>query len=328
MEYVNLGTSSLKVSRLCIGALCMGDPAWRPYVLPEDGSRAVFKRALDHGFNLIDTSNYYSMGRSEEIVGRLVKEFVRRDDIIIATKFGNPMRRTPTGGGYSRKNILAAVDASLRRLQTDYIDLYQTHIWQHDTDLDEMVDALDYLVRVGKILYSGITVMPVWSFVSCVVKAKCAGRAPFVSVSNHYNLLWREDERELLPFCRHEGIGVLAHSVFARGMLCGRQRRAGSAKTIRSDTDEYAAFCYGQPEDYTYADLVEDIAGERGVSAAQLALAWVLSKPAVHSAILGATRPEQLDDAVTALSIKLSPEEMQRLEKPYRYRQAECIAPG
>lgn len=327
MQYVNLGSSSLKVSRLSMGALCMGDPKWRPYVLPEEESRAVFRRALDHGFNLIDTSNYYSMGRSEEIVGRAVKDFVRRDDIIIATKVGNPMRSTPTGGGYSRKNLLAAVDESLKRLGTDYIDLYQTHIWQHGTELDEMIDAFDCLVRSGKILHAGITIMPVWSFVTCVVKAKCTGRAPFVSVSNHYNLLWREDERELLPFCRREEIGVLAHSPFARGLLCGRSRRSGPEKTIRSDTDDYATFCYGQPEDIAFADMVEDAAKARGVKAAQLALAWVLSKPGIHSVTIGATRPEQIDDAVAAQSIKLSPEEIDKLEKPYHYRQAECREP-
>ncbi len=324
MKYVKLGRSSLKVSRLSIGALCFGDPAWRPYVLQEDESRAIIRRSLDHGFNLIDTSNYYSAGRSEEIVGRALNDLVRRDDVILATKVGNPMRPAQTASGFSRKNLLAAVDESLRRLRTDYIDLYQTHIWQNGTDLDEMVDAFDYLVRSGKILYAGITIMPVWAFVSCVVKARCSGRAPFVSVSNHYNLLWREDERELLPFCRNEGIGVIAHSVFGRGLLCGKARRAGPGKTIRSDTDEYAAFCYGQPQDVAYADMVEEVARARGVKAAQIALAWVLSKPGIHSAIIGATRPEHVDDAVATLSIKLSPEEIERLEKPYIYRPAEC----
>ena len=328
MEYVKLGNSSLKVPRISMGALCMGDPKWRPYVLPEDESRIILRRALDHGINFIDTANYYSMGRSEEIVGRAVKDFMRREDVIIATKGGNAMRPTPTGGGYSRKNLLAAVDASLKRLGTDYIDLYHTHIWQHDTDLDEMVEAFDHLVRTGKILYAGITIMPVWAFVKCVTKAKCSGLASFAAVSNHYNLLWREDERELLPFCRREGIGVLAHSPFARGLLAGRARRAGPGKTTRSGTDEYAAFCYGQPEDVAFADLVEDLAAARGVKSAQLALAWILSKPGIHSVTVGATRPEQLDDAVAAQSIRLSAEEIERLEKPYRYRPAECREPA
>lgn len=321
---MNLGKSSLKVPRISIGALTMGDPKWRPYVLPEEESRAVLKRAMDHGVNLIDTANYYSMGRSEEIVGRAVKDFMRREDVIIATKGGNAMRATPTGGGYSRKNLLAAVDASLKRLGTDYIDLYQTHIWQHDTDLDEMIDAFDHLVSIGKILYAGITIMPVWAFVKCVTKAKCTGKAHFISVSNHYNLLWREDERELLPFCRREGIGVLAHSPFARGLLAGRARRSGPAKTVRSDTDEYASFCYGQPEDVAFADLVEDLAVARGVKPAQLALAWILSKPGIHSVTIGVTRPEQIDDAVAAQSITLSDEEIEKLERPYRFRAAEC----
>lgn len=324
MEYLNLGRSSLKVPRISIGALCIGDPKWRSYVLPEEESRAVLKRAMEHGINFIDTANYYSMGRSEEIVGRAVKDFMRREDVIIATKGGNAMRPAPTGGGYSRKNLLAAVDASLKRLGTDYIDLYQTHIWQHDTDLDEMIDAFDHLVKTGKILYAGITIMPVWAFVKCVTKAKCGGQAHFISVSNHYNLLWREDERELLPFCRREGIGVLAHSPFARGLLAGRARRSGPEKTIRSDTDEYASFCYGQPEDIAFADLVDDMAIARGVKPAQLALAWILSKPGIHSVTIGVTKPDQIDDAVEAQSIMLSAEEIERLEKPYRYRPAEC----
>jgi aryl-alcohol dehydrogenase (NADP+) len=327
MEYVRLGRSNLKVSRLSIGALCFGDPSWRPYVLREEESRAVIKRSLDHGFNLIDTSNYYSMGRSEEIVGNALKDLVRRDEIIVATKVGNSMRKEPNAAGFSRKNLTAAVDDSLRRLRTDYIDLYQTHIWHHGTDLDEMVDAFDHLVRSGKILYAGITIMPVWAFVSCVVKARAVGKAPFVSVSNHYNLLWREDERDLLPFCRAEGIGVLAHSVFARGLLCGKARRNGPGKTIRSDSDEYQAFCYGQPQDVAYANLVEDVANARGVRPAQIALAWILSKPGIHSATIGATRPEHVDDAVAAEAIKLTPEEMEQLEKPYIYRPAECREP-
>lgn len=302
----------------------MGDPNWRPYVLPETESRAVLKRAFEHGINFIDTANYYSMGRSEEIVGRAVKDFMPRDDVIIATKGGNAMRPSPTAKGYSRKNLLAAVDASLTRLGTDYIDLYHTHIWQHDTDLDELIDAFDHLVKTGKILYAGITIMPVWAFVKCVTKAKCTGRAHFVAVSNHYNLLWREDERELLPFCRREGIGVLAHSPFARGLLAGRARRQGPAKTIRSDTDEYASFCYGQPEDVALADRVEDLAVARGVKSAQLALAWILSKPGIHSVTIGVTKPDQIDDAIAAQSIKLSTEEIAMLEEGYRYRPAEC----
>lgn len=324
MEYVKLGKSNLRVGRLSLGGLCFGDPKWRPYVLPEQESRAIIRRALDLGINFIDTSNYYSLGASEEIIGRAVKDFVRRDDIVIATKVGNPMRSTPTSGGFSRKNLFAAVDESLRRLNTDYIDLYQTHIWQAGTDLDEVVVAFDDLVRSGKILYAGITIMPVWQFVTCVVTAKKTGLTPFVSVSNHYNLLWREDERELLPFCRSEGIGVLAHSPFARGLLCGRARRTEETKTIRAGTDEYAAQCYHRDEDFALADLVEDVANARGVKPSQVALAWVLSRPAVDSVIIGPTRPEHLDDAVAALSLQLSADECERLEGAYRLRPAEC----
>ncbi len=320
MQYLKLGGANLQVSRLSLGALCFGDPAWRPYVLPEEESRAVIRRALDHGFNLIDTSNYYSLGKSEEIVGRALKDFVKRDDIVLATKVGNRMGSNPNSGGYSRKNLLAAVEASLKRLNTDYIDLYQTHIWQENVDLDEVVDVLDHLVRQGKILYAGITVMPTWQFVSCVVSARKTGRTAFASVSNHYNLLWREDERELLPFCLKEGIGVIAHSPHARGVLCGKARRTQGTHTVRAMTDEYAAHCYQQPNDFAIADLVEDVANARGVKPSQIALAWVLSRPAVHSVLIGATNPSQVDDAVAALSIELTPEECSTLEEAYIHR--------
>jgi aryl-alcohol dehydrogenase-like predicted oxidoreductase len=318
METVKLGQTNLKVSRLSLGALCFGDPAWRPYVVDEGESRAIIRRALDHGVNLIDTSNYYSLGRSEEVVGRAWRDFVRREDIILATKVGNPMAAGANTGGYSRKNILAAAEASLKRLGTDYIDLYQTHIWKYEhVDLDEVVDAFDHLVRQGKILYPGITVMPVWQFVSCVVSARHGGRAAFATVSNHYNLLWREDERELLPFCRSAGIGLIAHSPHARGVLCGKSRRSAGTHTVRASTDEYAARCYQQPNDFAIADRVEDIADERGVKPSQVALAWVLSRPGVHSVLMGATRPEHVDDAVAALPIRLTADECRRLEHLY-----------
>jgi aryl-alcohol dehydrogenase-like predicted oxidoreductase len=321
MEQVKLGRTNLKVSRLSLGALCFGDPAWRPYVVDEAASQAIIRRALDHGINLIDTSNYYSFGRSEEVVGRAWRDLVRRDDIILATKVGNPMREAANAGSFSRKNIFAAVEASLRRLNTDHIDIYQTHIWKEDgIDLDEVVDAFDDLVRQGKILYPGVTVMPVWQFVSCVISARHTRRTPFATVSNHYNLLWREDERELLPFCRSGGIGVIAHSPHARGVLCGSARRTPGTQTVRATTDEYAALCYQQPHDFAMADLVEQIAGERGVKPSQIALAWVLSKPGIHSVLFGATRPEHVDDAAAALGIRLSAEECERLESPYIHR--------
>lgn len=324
MEYVKLGNTNLKVGRLSLGGLCFGDPIWRPYVLAEDDSRTIIRRALDYGFNLIDTSNYYSLGRSEEIIGRALKDFVPRDEIVIATKVGNPMGTGPNAGGFSRKHLFSAIDESLRRLDTDYIDIYQTHIWHKGTDLEEMIVAFDDLVRAGKILYPGITIMPIWQFVSCVVMARNKGLTAFATVSNQYNLIWREDERELLPFCRSEGIGVLAHSPLARGLLCGRARRTEGTRTVRSTTDEYAEQCYHRNEDIALADLIDDLAKERGVKPAQLALSWVLSRPDVHSVIVGPTRPEHIDDAVEALSIELVDEDRERLEGAYRYRPVEC----
>lgn len=316
MDYIKLGASNLKVSRLSLGGLTFGDPKWRPYALGEAESRAIIRRALDHGINLFDTSNYYSLGRSEEIVGAALKDFVPRGEVILTTKVGNPLSKSPNNGGFSRKHLFAAVDDSLRRLKTDYIDIYQIHIWMPDIEIEEMLIAFNDLVRSGKILYVGATVMPAWQLVRCVLTAKRLNVAGFATVQNHYNLVWREDERDLLPFCRHENIGLLSHSPHGRGLLCGNARRSGATKTIRSDTDEYQAYCYSRPEDYTLIDLVEDVARRRRMKPAQVALAWVLSK-GIHSPLIGATRPEHIDDAVAALSIKLDPEDVKRLEAAY-----------
>jgi 1-deoxyxylulose-5-phosphate synthase len=316
MEYVRLGASSLKVSRLSLGAMGFGDKAWRSWVLDLDGSRAVFRRALDAGINMIDTCDYYSNGRSEEIVGALLRE-VTRSEIVVATKAGNPMGPGPNALGYSRKHLFEAVDASLRRLGTDYIDIYQTHIWRPDTNLAEMMDALDALVQAGKVLYLGITDMPLWQFATAFFHAEHWGRARFVSVQNHYNLIWREDERELLPFCRAHGIGLIPYSPIARGFLCGRGRRTEPGRTERAITDDYTYKLYGRESDEAVTDAIAAVAQRRGVSAAQVALAWVLAQPGVNSPIFGATRPEHVDEAVAALSLKLTAEEMRALEAPY-----------
>lgn len=316
MEYVKLGASNLRVSRISLGGLTFGDPKWRPYALGDSESRAIIRRALDHGINLFDTSNYYSLGRSEEIVGGALKDFVPRSEIILSTKVGNPLGKSPNNGGFSRKHLFSAVDDSLKRLKTDYIDIYQIHIWMPDINIEEMLTAFNDLVRSGKILYLGATVMPTWQFVRCVLTAKHLNVAGFATVQNHYNLAWREDERELLPFCRHENVGLLSHSPHARGLLCGNARRTGATKTIRSGTDEYQAYCYSRPEDYVLVDLVEEVARKHGVKPAQVALAWVLSK-GIHSPLIGATRPEHIDDAAAALSITLDPLDVDRLEKAY-----------
>jgi 1-deoxyxylulose-5-phosphate synthase len=240
MQYVNLGRANLKVSRLGFGAMGIGDNSWRSWVLDEDAARPILKRALDHGVNFIDTCDYYSSGRSEEVVGRLLRSLAKRDQIVLATKVGNPMGKGPNARGFSRKHLHEAVDQSLRRLQTDYIDLYQTHIWDPSTHLEEMVDAFDSLVRAGKVLYLGITDMPAWQLAKAYYCAAHTGRARFISVQNHYNPIWREDERELLPFCRAEGLGVISYSPMARGFLAGPARRDGSAPTERLRSDDYA----------------------------------------------------------------------------------------
>jgi len=292
-----------------------GDPGWRSWVLQEEASRAIIRRALDRGINAIDTCDYYSSGRSEEIVGRAIKDFVKRDEIVLATKVGMPMGKGPNARGYSRKHIIEAAEQSLKRLQVDYIDLYQTHIWDPATNLEEMMQAFHDLVRAGKILYIGITDMPFWQFATAHLHALHNRLTPFAAVQNHYNLIWRADERELFPFCRAHEIGLIPYSPMGRGYLCGRQRRAQGTERLKSD--DYAQKIYGRSSDDAVADAVEAVAKELGVAPAQVALAWVLSRPGVHSPIFGATRPEHVDAAVAALGINLNVEHSRRLEAAY-----------
>ena len=320
MEYLRLGQCGLKVSRLALGAMGFGDRAWRSWVLPLEESRAVFRRAADAGINLIDTCDYYSSGVSEHIVGTLIAEHGNRSDWIVTTKVGNPMGKGPNARGFSRKHLFEAVDASLRRLRTDYIDIYQTHIWDPATNLAEMMAAFADLVRSGKVLYIGITDMPFWQFATAYFHAAQHGLPRFVAVQNHYNLIWREDERELLPFCRAQGIGLIPYSPMARGFLCGRSRRNETSMTERARTDDYTYKLYGRASDEAVVDAVADLARERGVSPAQVALAWTLHQPGITAPIIGATRPDHVDEALSALSLRLSPEELQRLEAPYQPR--------
>jgi len=322
MEYVRLGQCGLKLSRLSLGAMGFGDHAWRSWVLTLDDSRAVFRRAADAGINMVDTCDYYSSGASEEIVGTLIAEHGARSEWVIATKAGNPMGRGPNARGFSRKHLFEAVDASLRRLRTDYIDIYQTHIWDPATNLAEMMHAFDDLVRSGKVLYIGITDMPFWQFATAYFHAVQHGLARFISVQNHYNLIWREDDRDLLPFCRAQGIGLIPYSPMARGFLCGRERRTEATMSERARTDDYTYKLYGRPSDEAVVDAVAELARARGLSPAQIALAWVLQRPGVTSPIIGATRPEHVDEAIAALSVTLSAEEIRQLEAPYIPRPA------
>jgi aryl-alcohol dehydrogenase-like predicted oxidoreductase len=322
MEYVNLGRSGLKVSRLTLGGMGFGDPAWRSWVHGDSESRAIIRRALDLGINAIDTCDYYSSGRSEEIVGRALKDFVSRPEIVIATKLGNPMGKGPNDRGFSRKHVFDAVDQSLKRLQVEYIDLYQTHIWDPRTNLEEMMQAFHDLVRSGKVLYIGITDMPFWQFATAHLYAVHNGLTPFSAVQNHYNAIWREDERDLLPFCRANGIGLIPYSPMGRGFLCGRRRRAQGHETERVKSDDYAQKIYGRPSDEAVADSVEAVAKNLGSTPAQIALAWVLSRQGVHSPVFGATKPEHVDAAVAALSIRPTSEAISRIEGAYLSRPA------
>jgi aryl-alcohol dehydrogenase-like predicted oxidoreductase len=317
MDTVRLGRSGLKVSRLGLGAMGFGDKSWRSWVLDLEGSRGVFRRAIEAGINFIDTCDYYSAGISEEIVGALIAEHGNRNELVIATKVGNPMGRGANARGFSRKHIIDAAERSLRRLRTDHIDIYQTHIWDPTTNLDEMMAAFDHLVRAGKVLYVGITDMPFWQFATAYFTAQRNGLATFTSVQNHYNLLWREDERELLPFCRAQGIGLIPYSPMARGFLCGRARRLDATRTERAKTDDYTYKLYGRPADEAVVDRVAELGAALGLAPAQVALAWVLHQPGVTAPIIGATQPDHVDQAVDALAVRLGPDEQRALQAPY-----------
>jgi len=317
MDYVRLGRSGLKVSRLGLGAMGFGDKSWRSWVLDLDQSRTVFRRAIEAGINFIDTCDYYSAGMSEEIVGTLLAEHGNRAELVIATKVGNPMGHDANARGFSRKHIIDAAEQSLRRLRTDHIDIYQTHIWDKTTNLEEMTEAFDHLVRSGKVLYAGITDMPFWQFATAYFHAERHGLARFAAVQNHYNLLWREDERELLPFCRAQGIGLIPYSPMARGFLCGRARRLDPTRTERAKTDDFTYKLYGRPADEAVVDRVAEFAAARGLSPAQVALAWVLHQPGVTAPIIGATQPAHVDAATDAIAVRLSAEEQGMLQEPY-----------
>ncbi|HTS91685.1 MAG TPA: aldo/keto reductase [Stellaceae bacterium] len=319
MEYVRLGRSSLRVSRIAFGAMGVGDPNWRSWVLTEEQSRPLIRRALEAGINLFDTCDYYSGGQSEIILGRLLREMSPREEVVIATKLGNPMGQGPNSRGYSRKHIVEAAEASLKRLGVERIDLLQTHIWDPASDIDELVRAFDDLVRAGKVLYVGATDMPCWQFAKSVYTARLQGMHSFVSMQNHYNLVWREDERELIPFCRAEGIGLLPYSPLARGFLCGAAR-ARERRTERLRTDDLIGKWYGRSGDQAVAEIVDEIATLRGVQPAQVALAWVLRKIPGSAPIIGATRLDHVDAALAALDLELDAGEMARLEAGYALR--------
>ncbi len=317
MQYVNLGSTGLKVSRLCLGMMSYGTPQWRAWVLTEEDSRPFIQRALESGINFFDTANMYSLGASEEVLGRAIKDMARRDEVVIATKVFYPMGQKPNQGGLSRKHIFEAIDASLRRLQMDYVDLYQIHRFDPETPLEETLEALHDVVRAGKARYLGASSMYAWQFARMLSVAEQRGFTRFVSMQNHYNLIYREEEREMLPLCRAEGVGVIPWSPLARGFLAGNRSRGGGGATVRSQSDSYAAEMYYQDCDFVVADRVAEVARQHGVSSAQIALAWLLHRPGITAPIIGATKMPQLEEAVAALEIQLSTAEMTRVEEPY-----------
>jgi 1-deoxyxylulose-5-phosphate synthase len=318
MQYTNLGHTGLVVSRICLGTMTYGSPQWRPWVLPEDQSRPFIQRAFELGINFFDTADMYSLGTSEEILGRALKDLARRPEVVVATKVFFPMNDKPNQGGLSRKHIFEAIDASLRRLQMDYVDLYQIHRFDPDTPIEETLEALHDVVKAGKARYLGASSMSAWQFAKMVYSADRHGWTRFVSMQNHYNLIYREEEREMLPLCRAEGIGVIPWSPLARGFLAGNRARSGGGETPRAKTDDYAAAMYYQAADFTVADRVAELAQQRGVSPAQIALAWMLHQPGITAPIIGASKMYQLEEAVAALDIALTPDELARLAEPYQ----------
>ncbi len=318
MQYVNLGKTGLKVSRLCLGTMTYGDPQWREWVLPEEASRPFIKRALELGINFFDTADVYSLGVSEKIVGQALKDFARRDQVIIATKVYNQVGEGPNDKGLSRKHIFDSIDASLRRLQTDYVDLYQIHRWDYETPIEETLEALHDVVKAGKVRYIGASSMYAWQFAKALYLADRHGWTRFVSMQNHYNLVYREEEREMLPLCRAEGIGVIPWSPLARGFLAGNRQRQSFGETSRAKTDDFAHKLYYDDADFQVVDRVIELAKKRGVSPTQIALAWLLHQPGVTAPIIGASKMEHLEEAIASIELKLDNEELAFLEQPYK----------
>ena len=315
MQYVKLGRTGLDVSRVCLGCMSYGIPGRgnHEWSLDEEASRPFIRKALDSGINFFDTANVYSDGTSEEIVGKALADMARRDEIVLATKLHGRMHEGPNGQGLSRKSILAEIDHSLRRLGTDYVDLYQIHRWDRSVPIEETMEALHDVVKAGKARYIGASSMWAWQFSKAQHVAERNGWTRFVTMQNHYNLLYREEEREMMPLCADQGVGVIPWSPLARGRLT----RSWDATTARSETDAFGKMLY-RPEDRTIVERVAEVAEARGVSNAQVALAWMLSKKYVAAPIVGATKTAHLDDAVAAVEVKLSDEEIKRLEEPYQ----------
>jgi aryl-alcohol dehydrogenase-like predicted oxidoreductase len=315
MEYVRLGSTGMKVSRICLGCMSYGDPAERNgWALDEEHSRPYIQRALELGINFFDTADVYSNGMSESVTGRALHDFARRDEVVIATKVRFPTGKGPNDQGLSRKHILSAIDASLKRLGTEYVDLYQIHRWDYETPIEETMEALHDVVQAGKARYIGASAMFAWQFAKALFTADLHGWTRFVSMQPHYNLIYREEEREMLPLCQDQKIAVIPFSPLARGAL-GRKL---TEDTLRGQKDVLVKERYGQEENRIIIQRVSDVAEKRGLPMAQVALAWMLSKPGITSPIIGATKPHHLEDAVAALSVQLTPDEIHLLEEAYQ----------
>jgi aryl-alcohol dehydrogenase-like predicted oxidoreductase len=319
MKYTFLGRTGVTVSRLCLGCMSYGSPTWRSWVLDDAASRPFFRRAVEAGINFFDTADMYSLGASEEVTGRALREYADLEECVVATKVFNPLSDKPNMGGLSRKHVVQGCEASLRRLGIATIDLYQIHRFDPHTPIDEMLSALDLLVRQGKVRYLGASSMTAWQFAQALSASERHGWARFVTMQNHYNLLYREEEREMLPLCAAEGVGVLPWSPLARGLLAGtRQSPQDVTATRRAESDDFARKLYDQPSDPDVIEAVRKVAKARGVPPARVALAWLLSKPAVTAPIFGATKMDHMDDALAALDLELRAEEVRQLEAPYR----------
>jgi 1-deoxyxylulose-5-phosphate synthase len=317
MQYVNLGSTGLRVSRICLGMMSFGNSSDKSWVLDETRAEPIVQAAVEGGVVFFDTADTYSAGASEIATGRLLGKLLTREEFVLATKVFMPMTPGENGGGLSRKHLLSAIDASLKRLQTDYVDLYQIHRWDYRTPIEETMQALHDVVRAGKARYVGASSMFAWQFAKAQCIAGRNGLTRFVSMQNHYNLIYREEEREMIPQCVDQGVGVIPWSPLARGVLAGTRTREGARLTTRADVDRFTDYLYSQPTDFDVVERVKEVAAERGVAPAQVALAWLLHKPGVTAPIVGTTECRHLDDALAAEQLALGEEEISRLEEPY-----------
>lgn len=319
MEYRRLGNSGLKVSQLCLGCMSYGQGEYhKGWTLDEQASMPFFRRAIEHGINFFDTADLYAEGESERVLGKAIREFMRREEVVIATKFYTPTGPGQNERGASRKHVMAAVDASLTRLGTDYIDLYQQHAWDATTPLEETLEALNDLVRAGKVLYIGASNFKAWQFAKALHIQKANGWSRFISMQSQYNLIYREEEREMIPLCQDEGIGILAWSALARGFLAGNRTADGAGETARANSDQLARGLYFQPQDFAIQERLAQVASAHNLPPMQVALAWILSRTGLTAPIFGATKLQQMDEAIAALAIRLTEKEIKQLGELYR----------